>query len=106
MLGLVSRPSAVDLSSFSPGTVALVVGLTLSFLAPVAVAALLLTTDGRKAGNERTMADGRSTSGKRVMEGRDATATGTRNGPPSGTRIERSAGARRERTRTPDGSER
>jgi len=103
MLALVSRPSAVDLSSFSPGTVALVVGLTLSFLAPIAVA-LLLTTDGRKAGNERTMADGRSTGGKRVMEGRDA--TGTRNGSPSATRIERSAGVRRERTRTPDGSER
>lgn len=46
VLALVSRSGAVDPSSLSVGILALAIGLTLAFLAPVAVAALLIATDG------------------------------------------------------------
>lgn len=86
---------------------ALVVGLTLSFLAPVAVTAFLIATDREGTDDERTMADGRSTGSERAGKGGPATTKGpSRDEPPSATRTGRSTGARREGTRTSDGSER
>lgn len=57
VLALAARSGTVDLSSLAPGTVALIVGLTLVFLAPIAVAALLIATDERTRSDWRTTDD-------------------------------------------------
>ena len=80
VLVLGSRSGAVDPSSLSVGILALAIRLTLAFLAPVAVAALLIATDGGE--NRGTRSDGR------VAVSDERTSKRPRSGSPSTTQVE------------------